>query len=516
MRRIFILSILCTLLGAAGSRSQELPHLPQFLARNERFNRLYNENHRAGVNLAALDPLRQQIEAGFKNGDIPSMIETISRATAVLEGVPWNERQRFLSSLSLEADRAVVEPNQEVQVSLARIFPTNLEQAFQTPPTVTFEVKPAESVPAGDPGEIPAALLEAKHAIIGDHLPFSNESTIATRRLRLPDGAYQIVARIEASGKSIAEFSIPVYAINDFTEQIGRLSSLISVIKNSTEPKVKAVAALVTTPEYRLKRLAQLNKSQSDPPVDVPAELQRVEYLLSSLAKGVNPLTKERGELERAYQMADGKLMPYRVYVPLGYDGSVAVPLVVMLHGALGDERSYFSGLYDPVVIKGESERRGIILVSTNAGSRFSTYDQKGQDDVFEVINAIQRDYKIDPARVYLTGHSLGAVGTWVVAAARPEMFAAIAPVAGAMPVRPEEFGALLQKIKAIPALVTHGAKDGIAPVDNSRKLVAIAQKAGLKVEYIEVPDSDHTSVVGTTFPAVMQFFERNRKAAGK
>jgi len=41
--------------------------------------------------------------------------------------------------------------------------------------------------------------------------------------------------------------------------------------------------------------------------------------------------------------------------------------------------------------------------------------------------------------------------------------------------------------------------------------------KAGLKVEYIEMPEADHTSVVGATFPAVMQFFERNpRKPAGK
>lgn len=38
---------------------------------------------------------------------------------------------------------------------------------------------------------------------------------------------------------------------------------------------------------------------------------------------------------------------------------------------------------------------------------------------------------KIDPNRVYLTGHSNGAMQSYALAGARPEIFAAVAPVSG-------------------------------------------------------------------------------------
>jgi len=42
----------------------------------------------------------------------------------------------------------------------------------------------------------------------------------------------------------------------------------------------------------------------------------------------------------------------------------------------------------------------------------------------------------------------------------------------------------------------------------------AAAEKAGLKVSYLEVPDGDHLSVVASTFPAIMDFFEKIVKPA--
>jgi hypothetical protein len=40
------------------------------------------------------------------------------------------------------------------------------------------------------------------------------------------------------------------------------------------------------------------------------------------------------------------------------------------------------------------------------------------------------------------------------------------------------------------------------------------AKKAGVKVNYLEVPDGDHLSVVASTFPAILDFFEKNPKIA--
>jgi predicted peptidase len=135
------------------------------------------------------------------------------------------------------------------------------------------------------------------------------------------------------------------------------------------------------------------------------------------------------------------------------------------------------------------------------------------QEDVFEVINAVSREYKIDATRIFLMGHSLGGFGTWLVASSNPERFAAIAALSGGPPAQGDALAGLLEKLKGLPAMIIHGEQDGIAPVQLSRTMAAAAQKAGLKVTYVEVPDGDHTSVVASTFPAVMDFFEKNAKS---
>jgi dipeptidyl aminopeptidase/acylaminoacyl peptidase len=184
-----------------------------------------------------------------------------------------------------------------------------------------------------------------------------------------------------------------------------------------------------------------------------------------------------------------------------------------MLHGALGDEHYYFSGLFDPALIRSEAERRGWILVGVNGRGRFGGYRGPSLGDAFEVINAVTRDYKIEPSRIYLTGHSMGGFGTWLVASAKPEMFAAIAPVSGGAPAQGEALDALLARLKNVPALVAHGARDGIVPPERSRDMVAAAKRAGLKVDYLESAPSDHISVVPATLPAILDFFEKNQKA---
>ena len=47
------------------------------------------------------------------------------------------------------------------------------------------------------------------------------------------------------------------------------------------------------------------------------------------------------------------------------------------------------------------------------------------------MVDTTLRDYRADPDRVYLTGLSYGGFGTWHLAAAYPNRWAAIAPICG-------------------------------------------------------------------------------------
>ncbi len=498
--------------------AQQIPFLSELFSRYEDFNRIYVAKRQAGENLPGIELLRKRAEEAFKHGNIPGILEVIAEAQALVTGKKWDERQKFIASLTVETDRLVIEPRSELQVSLTRMFPTSIEKAFPSPPTVTFAVVAGEVV--ASPGDAPSVLSLWRNRtaalpsgvqepiIIAEKLDVSETSSNAARRLLLPDGPYQVVALVESGGREIAEIKRQVYAISDFSDSITQLSRTIAGIRNSPDPKLKAVAPLVATPEFQLQRLSQLNRTRGEVELDPGQEIDRIEADLTALSKGQNPFARERGELERAYQAPDGKLFPYRLYVPRSYDGASATSLVVMLHGALGDEHYYFSGLFDPAVIKTEADRRGCILVGVNGRSRFAL----SQDDVFEVINAVTRDYKIDAARIYLTGHSMGGFSAWLVASSRPKLFAAIAAVSGGPPAQGDALTALLEKLRGMPAMIVHGARDGIAPVQLSRSMSEAAGKTGLKVNYLEVPDGDHLSVVASTFPAIMDFFEKLAK----
>src|SRR5262249_21420842 len=299
----------------------------------------------------------------------------------------------------------------------------------------------------------------------------------------------------------------------DFADSIAQMSRQIADIKSSTDPKVKALAPLLSTAEFQISRLSPLNKTRIEVPINPIEDIDRLETTIGAVSKGLNPFSKDRGELERAYRGSDGVLLPYRIYVPKSYDPSKPTPLVLMLHGAVGDERSYFSNLYDPVVIKSEAERRGFILATVNGRGRFAAYRGPAAEDSIEVLKAVRRDLNIDPARVYLTGHSTGAYGAWLVASLEPDAFAAIAPVSGGAPVADDALPALLEKLKGIPVLIVHGAKDEIVPPENSRRMSSAAQKAGLKVTNLELPESGHVDAVAGSFTAVMDFFEKNARS---
>lgn len=500
------------------ARAQQVPFLSELLSRYEEFNRIYAEKRRAGENLAVIALARKRCEEALKRGDIPGVLEAIGEARAVITGKKWDERQKFISSLTVETDRLVIEPNQILQVTLTRMFPAAVDKTFTSPLTVTFAIISGEVV--SDSGEAPSILklwrtrtgsLPAgvqEPVIIAENLAVGETSSNATRKLLLPDGPYQVVALIESGGKEVAEIKRQVYAISDFRDSINQLSRSVAAIRRSNDAKVKAVASLAAAPEFQLNRLSQLTRSRGEVEINPLSEIDRLEQTVSALAKGENPFSQERGEIEGAYQAAEGTLVPYRLYVPQSYDGTKPVSLVVMTHGALGDERYYFSGLLDPAVIKAEADRRGWILAGANGRGRFGA----STDDVFEVISSVSRDYNIDPSRIYLTGHSIGGAAVWLAAASKPELFAAIAPVSGGPPAQGDALKTLLSKLTGTPVTVVHGAQDVIAPVQLSRTMVSSAEKAGVKVNYVEVPDGDHLSVVASTFPAIAEFFAKHQK----
>src|SRR6185436_4925890 len=165
--------------------------------------------------------------------------------------------------------------------------------------------------------------------------------------------------------------------------------------------------------------------------LDIKAELANASSILDQLTRGENPLRSKRGDFRWAYRSAvDNTLQPYRIYVPSTFDPEKPYPLVVVLHGMNGDENSMFTG-YSDGLIKQEAETRGYVLVCPKGRAPTSMYRGDAERDVMDVLAAMKRDYRIDPDRVYLMGHSMGGYGTWSVAISHPDVFTALAPISG-------------------------------------------------------------------------------------
>ena len=104
------------------------------------------------------------------------------------------------------------------------------------------------------------------------------------------------------------------------------------------------------------------------------------------------------------------------------------------------------------------------------------------------LLDEIVSKYAVDEDRIYLTGLSMGGFGTWSLATAYPERFAALAPICGRG--NPEKAHVL----KDIPVWVFHGAKDETVPPENSQQMVNALKECGADVQYTIYPDAGHDS----------------------
>ena len=167
------------------------------------------------------------------------------------------------------------------------------------------------------------------------------------------------------------------------------------------------------------------------------------EKIAAAAAAGDDPYAAKSGIVFRAYRSKlDGELQPYVVYVPALYkpDGK-PLPMIVVAHG-LGQPpelalRTVIGEAPDEDLDRGWAARhlppfpdQRALLVAPwgygNAGSR-----PLGEHDLLEVVDAMRAHYRVDDARISLTGYSLGGTVSFVVPLHYPDRFSAAAPLCG-------------------------------------------------------------------------------------
>lgn len=468
---------------------------------------------------AELRQLEEAALAARSRGQHGLAFRDLSKAVALLEGKPWSEPDEFLHSLTLATDTIVCDPARPFVARLTQSFPAARGDLVCTV-KIVLEPLPA-SGPAARRSQSPGRPLGDFAALPDDLIfsPFRFQADLGA----ISDGAHQLAAELRRGDQVRHRVTTPIYVVRGFDAARAGLEPRLQKITGHDEVKASI--------RYPFDFARVLNLGQTDPaPYDFAAGLARSEQLLASLEAGRDPFAGERGNLARHYFFAEaGEIMPYRVYVPKSYDGTAAVPLIVALHGLGGTETTFMQ--QGNGALPKLAEERGFLVVTPLGYRRNGGYGrsvigvipqadpltvrmtQLSEADVLNVLQLVRTQYRVDPSRIYLMGHSMGSNGTWTLGSRHATLWAGLGPIAGGSS-SPSAVPLANLKTNRVPVFCVHGDADRTAPVEASRAMVAELKKLGVEHEYIEVKGGTHGDVVAPNIPRIVEFFLQHRRSA--
>ena len=167
----------------------------------------------------------------------------------------------------------------------------------------------------------------------------------------------------------------------------------------------------------------------------------------------------------------------YAEYLPKNFDREQKYPLVMFLHGAgeRGDDIDVAMRHGFMQHVRDEGREYPFIFVAPQcpAGKYWGCYTES----LLAFLDFICETLPVDKSRVYLTGLSMGGTGTFMLAMAAPERFAAIAPVCGS---GIYWFG---EALSDVPVLMYHGDLDETVPIEESVEMLRAIHKRGGNAE---------------------------------
>jgi predicted peptidase len=215
---------------------------------------------------------------------------------------------------------------------------------------------------------------------------------------------------------------------------------------------------------------------------------------------------------KRAYITAAKDTLPYRILFPANYDKSKKYPLVLFLHGGgekgRDNEKQLIHGV--KVFLDPENRRKYPCIViapqcmpddswssakvdrSVEPAKRDFNYTYpvtRSLHAVEELTKDIIAKESVQKKQVYITGLSMGGMGTYEMVGRNPGMFAAAAAICGGGD--PRSYSKKQAKTRF---WIFHGSDDRTVEVKFSREMVERLKALKADVKYTEYPGVGHNS----------------------
>jgi polyhydroxybutyrate depolymerase len=216
------------------------------------------------------------------------------------------------------------------------------------------------------------------------------------------------------------------------------------------------------------------------------------------------------GSVEHREWKIDGVTREALIHLPS--DTSKPAPLVFVYHGHGGNSnqaaRSFHIGQLwpDAIVVYPQGLPTPGRLTDPEGkknGWQKEIGDQNDRDLKFfdAMLESIRKEQKVDDSRIYVTGHSNGGSFTYLLLAARGDVFAAIAP-SGALEARD------IKLMKPKPVFHVAGSKDPLVKFEWQKEMIDVMiRKNGCDPKGTKVNDRITTYESKTDTPVVTYIY---------
>jgi len=209
------------------------------------------------------------------------------------------------------------------------------------------------------------------------------------------------------------------------------------------------------------------------------------DYVLGQSDFGSDPIIQQ--------EVYDPSTLNYLLFMPRDTTAveNGKYPLIVTLHGIgeRGNDLWKVKGEGLPKILDGKNDFPFIVVSPQCPSSTEWYYDDGIQQKLDKMIDSVIARYPVDTNRIYLTGLSMGGIGTLDLAIRYPKRFAALIPIAFRI-----EDGWDLCIIKDIPLWGFHGQKDDIIPVSKAQSVINTLIACGGNPLFTIYPDLYHDS----------------------
>lgn len=201
----------------------------------------------------------------------------------------------------------------------------------------------------------------------------------------------------------------------------------------------------------------------------------------------------------------------YLLFLPQGYgQKKQRWPMILFLHGAgeRGNDLNLVKKHGPPRIVEQRKDFPFIVISPQCPAGDWWTEEN---EVLINLLDDVVARCNVDAERIYLTGLSMGGFGTWTLASAYPDRFAAIAPICGGGKVF------MADKLKDVPIWAFHGAKDNVVPLKESEEMVNAVKARGGDAKLTVYPDAGHDSWTETyNNQQLYDWFLQHRKSRTK